>query len=52
MKFLKVLTNSLITGLYFSFLVGLLVWDLNINLEFIWQEFVQFSSLSGPRVWI
>jgi len=48
MKFLKVLINSLITGLYFSFLVGLLVWDLNINLEFIWQEFVQFSLYLVP----
>jgi hypothetical protein len=48
MKFLKVLLNSLITGLYFSFLVGLLVWDLNINLEFIWQEFAQFSLYLMP----
>jgi hypothetical protein len=34
MKFLKVLISSLITGLFFSFLVALLVYDLNINLSF------------------
>jgi hypothetical protein len=34
MKFLKVLVNSLITGMFFSFLLALLIYDLNINLEF------------------
>lgn len=48
MKFLKVLLNSLITGFFFSFLVGLLVWDLNINLEFVWQELLQFSAYLVP----
>jgi hypothetical protein len=48
MKFLKVLLNSLIAGFFFSFLVGLLVWDLNINLEFVWQEFLQFSAYLIP----
>ncbi len=48
MKFLKVLTNSLITGFFFSCLIGLLVWDLNINLEFIWQDLLQFSLYLVP----
>jgi hypothetical protein len=34
MKFLKVLINSLISGLFFSVLLSLLVLDLNINLNF------------------
>lgn len=33
-KFLKVLTNSLISGIFFSFLLALLLMDLNINLNF------------------
>lgn len=34
MKFLKVLINSLVTGIFFSFLLALLIYDLNINLDF------------------
>jgi len=33
MKFLKVLINSLITGIFFSSLLALLVYDININLS-------------------
>ena len=34
MKFLRVFINSLLCGLFFSFLLGLLIYDLNINLSF------------------
>ena len=34
MKFLKVLINSLISGLFFSILLSILILDLNINLDF------------------
>ena len=34
MKFLKVLINALLSGLFFSGLLALLIYDLNINLDF------------------
>jgi hypothetical protein len=34
MKFLKVLVNSLLSGLFFSGLLALLIMDLNVDLEF------------------
>ncbi len=43
MKFLKVLVNSLLTGLFFSSLVALLVFDLNINLSFHILPYLQLS---------
>jgi hypothetical protein len=43
MKFLKVLINSLLTGLFFSSLVALMVFDLNINLSFDLLPYLQFS---------
>ena len=48
MKFLKVLLNSLLTGLFFCYLVALLTWDLNINLDFVWQEFAWFALYLVP----
>jgi hypothetical protein len=33
MKFLKVVINSLITGIFFSILLALLIFDININLD-------------------
>ena len=33
MKFLKVFLNSLITGLFFSTLLAILIYDININLD-------------------
>ena len=43
MKFLKVLTNSLISGLFFSSLLALLILDLNINLTFQLKSFGQLT---------
>jgi hypothetical protein len=43
MKFLKVLINSLVTGIFFSFLLALLIYDLNINLGFQLFFFGQIS---------
>lgn len=43
MKFLKVLTNSLISGLFFSSLLALLILDLNINLTFQFKAFSQLT---------
>ncbi|MCJ7580539.1 MAG: hypothetical protein MUP98_08390 [Candidatus Aminicenantes bacterium] len=43
MKFLKVLTNSLISGLFFSSLLSLLILDLNINLIFQIKAFGQLT---------
>ncbi len=43
MKFLKVLINSLVTGVFISFLLALLVYDLNINLDFQIFFFGQIS---------
>ncbi len=43
MKFLKVFINSLVTGIFFSFLLALLVYDLNINLEYHISFFGQIS---------
>jgi predicted AlkP superfamily pyrophosphatase or phosphodiesterase len=43
MKFLKVLINSLVTGIFFAFLLALLVYDLNINLDFQIFFFGQIS---------
>lgn len=34
MKFLKVLVNSLLSGILFSALLAVLIWDLNINMGF------------------
>jgi len=42
MKFLKALVNSIITGLFFSGLLALLIMDLNITIEF---SFVLFGQL-------
>lgn len=43
MKFLKVLANSLISGLFFSSLLALLILDLNINLSFQIKAFSQLT---------
>ena len=43
MKFLKVLINSLISGLFFSFLLSLLISDLNINLRLDLAFLIQLS---------
>jgi hypothetical protein len=43
MKFLKALINSLITGVFFSVLLALLVYNLNINLPF---QILFFGQLS------
>lgn len=43
MKFLKVLTNSLISGLFFSSLLALLILDLNINLTFQFKVYFQLT---------
>lgn len=43
MKFLKALTNSLLTGVFFSVLLALLIFDLNINLPFQILFFGQMS---------
>lgn len=43
MKFLKVLINSLISGLFFSSLIALLISDLNINLRFNLVFFIQLA---------
>lgn len=43
MKFLKVLTNSLISGLFFSSLLALLILNLNINLSFQIKAFSQLT---------
>ena len=43
MKFLKVLTNSLISGLFFSCLLALLILDLNINMTFHIKAFGQLT---------
>ena len=43
MKFLKVLTNSLISGFFFSCLLALLILDLNINLSFQIKVFIQLT---------
>jgi hypothetical protein len=43
MKFLKAFINSLITGLFFSVLLALLIYDLNINLTF---QILFFGQLS------
>ena len=43
MKFLKVLVNSLLTGLFFSSMIALLVFDLNINLSFNILPYLQLS---------
>ncbi|MGB2905743.1 MAG: alkaline phosphatase family protein [Candidatus Aminicenantaceae bacterium] len=43
MKFLKVLLNSLLTGLFFCSLLALLIQDLNINLTFDLWSFLQLS---------
>ena len=41
MKFLKVLINSLLSGVFFSLLLALLIYDLNINLPFKIVFFLQ-----------
>ncbi len=43
MKFLKALVNSLFTGMFFSILLALLVYNLNINLPF---QILFFGQLS------
>ncbi len=43
MKFLKVLTNSLISGLFFSSLLALLILNLNINLTFQILVYLQLT---------
>lgn len=43
MKFLKVLINSLISGLFFSNLLALLILDLNINMTFQIKTFGQLT---------
>ncbi|MFC2166932.1 hypothetical protein ACFLQZ_03100 [Acidobacteriota bacterium] len=48
MKFLKVLTNSLISGLFFSSLLALLILDLNINLTFQIKAFGQLTLSLFP----
>jgi len=49
MKFLKVILNSLLSGIFFSALIALLIYDLNINLvfkPFYYLQFTLFVSLS------
>jgi hypothetical protein len=43
MKFLKALVNSLLTGLFFSALLALLIMDLNPHLEFSLLPYLQLS---------
>ena len=43
MKFLKVLLNSIVCGVFFSILMALLIYDLNINLPFNFLFFVQIT---------
>lgn len=43
MKFLKVLINALLSGLFFSCLLSLLISDININLRFNHAFFVQMA---------
>lgn len=43
MKFLKVLINSLLSGIFFSTLLALLIYDLNINIPFEIGFFFQIT---------
>jgi len=43
MKFLKALTNSIITGLFFSGLLALLILDLNVTIKFNYTLFGQLT---------
>ena len=43
MKFLKVLTNSLLSGIFFSALLALLIYDININIPFQIGFFLQLT---------
>ncbi len=47
MKFIKALINSLISGLFFSTLLALLVLDLNMDLSFKLSEYAQLSLYLG-----
>jgi len=54
MKFLKVLSNAVLCALFFSGLVALLTYDININLPFAAEPFVRLALASavfyGPIV--
>ncbi len=43
MKFFKVVVNSLLSGVFFSSLLALLIYDININLEFKPLFFLQLT---------
>jgi len=43
MKFLKVLLNSMLSGIFFSALIALLIYDININLPFKQLFFIQLT---------
>lgn len=43
MKFLKVLLNSMLSGIFFSALIALLIYDININLPFKQLFFLQLT---------
>jgi len=49
MKFLRVLANSLLSGVFLGVLLSLLIYDLNINLAFsisFWARLALFTSLT------
>jgi len=48
MKFLKALINSIITGLFFSSLLALLILDLNVNIKFNYTLFGQLAVFNFP----
>jgi hypothetical protein len=54
MKFLKVLTNAVVCGLFFSGLIALLTYDININLPFETGAFLRLALATavayGPIV--
>lgn len=43
MRFLRYLTNSLVSGLFFSLLIALLVANININLRPDWRFYIQLT---------
>ncbi|MFW6131499.1 MAG: alkaline phosphatase family protein [Candidatus Aminicenantaceae bacterium] len=49
MKFLRVLTNSIIIGIVFSMLLSILILDININLDFhftVFSHLIIFNSIT------
>jgi len=47
MRFLKALVNSLVSGIFFSLLLALLIYDLNVGLDFKISSLVQFTFFSA-----